>query len=149
MAPIQDENIPAPKHIGCYAGKCDFCGFDYNKNIELKSIKEQCCKIYTLLGDAWFGWTVCETCEDLAKKAIKYCTYDHSKLISEFPDTVSVMRKSGQLQPGWCILSDGYKKGSEDGNEVYVEVSLDQENEPRLRKTVPLSLLREWNKENS
>lgn len=146
MAPIF---IPAPRYIGVYVGKCDFCGFDYGKqDMEDRKVEKRdtCCRIFPLMNDPHFGWLACESCHVLGREAMKYCTYSKEKLLEEFPGSISVMRSSGELQPGWKILSDAYRRGTEYEDEIYVEVSLDlQGSGQRILKTIPLSLLRAWN----
>lgn len=157
MSPTQPK-IPAPRYIGAYVGKCDFCGFDYQKQMESRLRGEDeksvstlrtgnCCTVFPLINDPWFGWLACEGCLTTAREAVTFCTYEKERLLAEFPDPILVKRSSGQLQQNWKILSDGYRRGTEHGDEVYVEVTFDPEGEQgKIVKTVPLSLIREWNR---
>jgi len=93
-------------------------------------------------GNVYFGWTACSDCRDEACRAQDSYTYPIEKLKREFPRGIKVRRSSGVLEDNWTFMAEGVL-----GEEGEILVNIENK-ENKVWKRVPLSLLREWGRED-
>lgn len=137
--PTHSSSRPLPHRIGCVMKFCDFCDTTGCPDMMASSVN----------GDPYFGWIHCssQACRDACDTAYDACTYPQQALEKEFSiDQFRVLRSSGHMDERgtWKFSGHGVLKTVDDKTDMWVPIEI--ASGPKIRKHVPLSELRIWQK---
>jgi hypothetical protein len=121
---------------------CDFCDITGHPEMMVSSVNS----------DPYFGWIHCSrrACRDASDAAYEACTYPKEKLEQEFSiDQFRVLRSNGQMDErgSWKFSGQAVLKTiDKELNDTDMWVPIETTSGPKIRKNVPLSELRMWQK---